>query len=115
LTRGVTKQNLELLIEALLAEGVSRYIWYAGHDDHDGASLHFGDGHELSIRWGLYNYASSFTAPRTTVEVALFRRGRLVQLEEQNAVLGWQTFEDIAALAQAIADEELDYRAMVSA
>lgn len=112
MTLEVTKQNLELLVEALMADGCEWTVWYAPHLDQDGASLHFGNGCEMSLRWGLGNYWSGrmdvhYDGPRTMVEVALFdKRGEFVKLGAFDDVLGWQTFDEIAALAQVVANGE---------
>lgn len=108
--REVTKQNLELLLEALLAQGPEWFAWYAGHSDRNGASLHFGNGYEMSIRWGPSNYWTgrmdpNYKGPRTTVEVAVLSPDNgFVPLSGTDDVLGWQDFDEIAALAQVIAE-----------
>lgn len=110
--REVTEQNLDLLIEALLATAPEWFIWRVQHADLEGGSIHFASGYELSVRWGTSNYGSRRFQPdavRTTVEIALFDKNRqYVRLQDCDDVLGWQDFGDIAALAQVIADNELE-------
>lgn len=111
MSREVTKQALELLVEAL----PDPFCFYKPHTDCNGASIVFSDKSELSVRWGRGNYGSRRddpSAPRMLVELALFDpEGNFTEFYgPMDQVLGWQTFDDVAALASVAAE-----RAMVVA